>query len=158
MKRVLHCRHYGRYVDDFFVVSTDKVWLYSLVPKVKVFLKEHLGLDFHDGKLTVTSVWHGVEFLGAWLKPHRIYVSRNGMGRIKRKLKSLYMESHETWSASLNSYCGLLSHGNNYNNRRRLLQGVENFERYGIFDVALRHYYLYDPCVHNKCIFAAMML
>lgn len=72
MKRVLHCRHYGRYVDDFFVVSTDKVWLFSLVPKVKVFLKEHLGLDFHDGKLTVTSVWHGVEFLGAWLKPHRI--------------------------------------------------------------------------------------
>ena len=37
MKRELHCRHYGRYVDDFFVVSTDKVWLYSLVPKVRDF-------------------------------------------------------------------------------------------------------------------------
>ena len=24
MKRVLRCRHYGRYVDDFYVVSADK--------------------------------------------------------------------------------------------------------------------------------------
>jgi len=24
MKRQLHCRHYGRYVDDAFVVSADR--------------------------------------------------------------------------------------------------------------------------------------
>ena len=35
MKRELKCRHYGRYVDDFFVVSADKEWLLSLVPKIK---------------------------------------------------------------------------------------------------------------------------
>jgi len=142
MKRELHCRHYGRYVDDFFVVSTDKVWLYSLVPKVREFLKKRLGLDFHDGKMTVTSVWHGVEFLGAWLKPHRIYVSRNGMGRIRRKLMRLSKKSHEFWVSPLNSYCGLLSHGSNYNNRRRVLLGMKSFGQYGIFDIALRHYYV----------------
>ena len=28
-KRYLHCRQYGRYVDDFYVVSADRDWLRS---------------------------------------------------------------------------------------------------------------------------------
>ena len=27
-------KHYGRYVDDTFYVSTDKAWLMSLVPRI----------------------------------------------------------------------------------------------------------------------------
>jgi retron-type reverse transcriptase len=27
VKRTLHCRHYGRYVDDFYVVTADRDWL-----------------------------------------------------------------------------------------------------------------------------------
>jgi hypothetical protein len=60
-----------------------------LAPKVKTILKERLGLDFHDGKLKITSIWHGIDFLGAWLKPHRVYVSRNCVGRISKKLDVL---------------------------------------------------------------------
>ena len=32
MKRNLHCKHYGRYVDDFFVVGNDKGWLVLFEP------------------------------------------------------------------------------------------------------------------------------
>ena len=142
MKRELHCRHYGRYVDDFYVVSADKEWLLSIVPRVKSFLSERLGLDFHDGKLQVTSVWHGVEFLGAWLKPYRVYVSRNCLGRINRKLDVLALIHPEKWYASLNSYCGLLSHWNNFNVRQMLLLKRHQFTRYGMFDYGLRHYYI----------------
>lgn len=138
MKRELRCRHYGRYVDDFYVVSADKEWLLSIVPKVKTFLFERLGLDFHEGKLKVTSVWHGVEFLGAWLKPHRIYVSRNCVRRITRKLYVLALEPPDKWYAALNSYCGLLSHGNNFNVRRELLLERHQFVRWGMFDYGLR--------------------
>ena len=42
MKRVLRCRHYGRYVDDFYVVSADKEWLRSLVTKIETFLSSQL--------------------------------------------------------------------------------------------------------------------
>ena len=139
MKRELHCKHYGRYVDDFYVVSADKDWLCSIVPKVKAMLKERLGLEFHDGKLKITSVWQGTEFLGAWLKPHRIYISRNCVSRIARKLGVLEQVCHEKWYASLNSYCGLLSHG--YNLRRKLLVIERNFGRCGMFDLRIKQYF-----------------
>ncbi len=141
MKRELKCKHYGRYVDDFYVVSADKVWLLAIVPKVRSFLSERLGLDFHDGKLQLTSVWHGVEFLGAWLKPYRIYVSRNSVGRIKRKLGLLALESPEKWYAPLNSYCGLLSHWNNFNVRQTMLLKRHQFINGGMFDCDLRHFH-----------------
>ena len=86
MKRVLGCRHYGRYVDDFYVVGADRGWLLSLVPQVDALLRGRLGLELHEGKTTLSSVWHGVEFLGHWLKPHRIYASRTSVRRIGRKL------------------------------------------------------------------------
>lgn len=140
MKRELKCRHYGRYVDDFYVVSADKVWLHSIVPKVKALLSERLGLSFHEGKLKVASAWHGVEFLGTWLKPHRIYVSRNCVGRINRKLDVLERENLEKWYAVLNSYCGILSHWNNFNVRQMMLLKRHRFSQWGMFDFDVRHY------------------
>ena len=141
MKRELKCRHYGRYVDDFYVVSADKKWLHSIVPKVNALLSERLRLAFHDGKLKLTSIWHGVEFLGAWLKPHRVYVSRNCVGRMGRKLDVLALENPEKWYAALNSYCGLLSHWNNFNVRQMMLLKRHQFTRWGMFDYGLRHFY-----------------
>ena len=141
MKRELKCRYYGRYVDDFYVVSADRKWLLSIVSKVKALLAQRLRLAFHDGKLKLTSVWQGVEFLGAWLKPHRIYVSRNCMGRISKKLDVLEKVSHEKWYAALNSYCGLLSHWSNFNVRQTMLLQRHHFTRWGMFDYGLRHFY-----------------
>ena len=135
MKRRLGCRHYGRYVDDFYVVSTDRDWLLSLVPHVRLFLNDELGLSFHDGKLQVSSVWRGVEFLGAWLKPHRIYASRTTVGRVSRKLRTLAGSDRSAWFDSLNSYCGVLSHWNNYLLRRRLLTSEPAFTQYGMFNM-----------------------
>jgi retron-type reverse transcriptase len=149
VKRELHCKHYGRYVDDFYVVSADKEWLHSIVPKVKTLLSERLRLAFHDGKLKMTSVWHGVEFLGAWLKPHRIYISWNCVGRISKKLDVLEKSCHEKWFAALNSYCGLLSHWNNYRLRYALLVKQHDFKQYGFFDHKLRRFY-YPFCSHQS--------
>ena len=144
MKRELKCHHYGRYVDDFYVVSADREWLHFIVPKVKDFLLEKLGLSFHDGKLKITSVWHGVEFLGAWLKPHRIYVSRNCVGRIDKKLDTLVSITPQKWPAALNSYCGIMSHWNNYNIRKDLLIQRHNFTSIGMFNHDIRQYYLWS--------------
>ena len=128
-------------MDDFYLLSADREWLLSFVPKVKEFLSEKLGLSFHDGKLKITSVWHGVEFLGAWLKPNRIYISRNCVGRIRRKMDALSKESPEKWEAPLNSYCGILSHGRNYYLRHRLLIEECGFDHYGVLDFELRMFY-----------------
>lgn len=63
MKRVLCCRHYGRYVDDCYVVSADKKWLHSLIPKVRTFLKMNLQLTLHEGKISVCPMQFGAVFL-----------------------------------------------------------------------------------------------
>ncbi len=140
MKRELKCRHYGRYVDDFYVVSADREWLLSLVPSVRAHLAG-LGLLFHDGKLNVTTARHGVEFLGAWLKPHRVYATRGTVGRIRAKLRVLTASDRTKWEASLTSFCGVLSHGANYRLRRRLMLAVPAFAKYGVFDMEYKRYF-----------------
>lgn len=141
MKRQMHCHHYGRYVDDFYVVGNDKLWLLSLVDKVRQFLNTELGLAFHDGKLRVSSAWHGAEFLGAWLKPYRIYASRATVGRIRVKLRLLALCDSPKWFASLNSYCGVLSHWNNYRLRHHLLTALTVFGEYGMFNMEYTKYH-----------------
>lgn len=140
MKRVLCCRYYGRYVDDFYVVDADKERLQSIVPEVRDFLQRELDLVFHDGKLQIISIWHGVEFLGSWLKPHRIYASRTTVARMKPKLHALAQGDRARWYASLNSFCGVLSHWNNYRLRRRLFLAEPAFTQYGLFNIDYTRY------------------
>ena len=125
MKRSLHCRHYGRYVDDFYVVSTDKQWLHSLVPLVRGFLKQELQLTLHEGKAAVYPLQYGVPFLGMYVKPWRKTVSRGSIQRMERKQEILWGGFHEgnipllRVATAIASFRGILSHG--YNGRNKYL-------------------------------------
>lgn len=110
MKRILGCRHYGRYVDDAFVVSCDRRWLRSIIPQVRWFLQSCLGLVLHEGKLMVCCVRQGVEFLGAYLKPWRRYVSNCCLHRMRRKFSSLSYDDSQRRRQRLASFGGVLCH------------------------------------------------
>ena len=127
VKRKLGAKHYGRYVDDFYIVSTDKVKLSEYAEQIKDMLYKELQLTFHDGKMKVISVKHGIEFLGAFVKPYRMYVSRQTIGRIRKKLPLLINKPIEKIKSSLISYCGVLSHGCNYRLRKSLFLKEYNF-------------------------------
>lgn len=114
VKRKLKCRHYGRYVDDFYVVSADREYLLVVAERVKQMLADRLDLAINDGKTKIVTTWHGVEFLGAYVKPYRQYASRPMVSRMREKLRHLPWENREKVMASLQSYEGLLSHGRNY--------------------------------------------
>lgn len=133
MKRVLKCRYYGRYVDDAIVVSSDKEWLLSLVPDIQKFLKEELGLDLHMGKLTISEVHKGIEFLGAYIKPWRTYVSRRTLERVIKKLALLDFTKPTKVLRSVNSYLGIFQHTASYRLRRMLFWKPE-FMKLGVFD------------------------
>ena len=120
MKRELHCKHYGRYVDDAYVVSTDKAWLLSLVPDVQRFLSERLGLSLHMGKLIVTDIKYGVEFLGAFVKPYRTYASNDCLRRMERNIRNMSTKDDDAVYRSVNSFLGVLSHHKTYRIRRRM--------------------------------------
>lgn len=120
MKQVLHCKHYGRYVDDSYVISTDKEWLLGLVPKIRAFLKDQLGLDLHMGKLHLSDVSLGVEFLGAFVRKFRTYVSRASIRRSVAGILGIDIgDAGQSWR-SINSYVGMMSHYTSYHIRCRV--------------------------------------
>ena len=125
MKRTLGCRHYGRYVDDAVVVSCDREWLLSLVPRVKDFLQSEIGLQLHEGKLTITDVRQGVEFLGAYIRPWRIYTANGTLRRIEKNMPSVDYRRRNSTARTVNSYLGIMQHTASYNQRRRLFMRKE---------------------------------
>lgn len=89
-KRELGCRHYGRYVDDFYVVSGDPQWLMGLVPRMKAFLRERLGLTLPPRKTVLRRTSEGVPFLGAFVKPGRCLLHRRSAALMQEHLKELF--------------------------------------------------------------------
>lgn len=74
VKRELKFKHYGRYVDDFYLVSESRDLLLSSIPRIRSFLFRELGLRLHPRKIHLTTISKGVRFLGMVFKPGRIYV------------------------------------------------------------------------------------
>ena len=120
VKRELGCRHYGRYVDDSTMIDSSREWLLEQVPKIREFLFDELGLELHMGKLKIRDVRHGVEFLGAFVKPYRDYISNKTLSRIRKNLQELDLQDIRHAHSSVNSYLGVLSHHASYNIRHAL--------------------------------------
>lgn len=114
VKRTLKCRHYGRYVDDAYIVDTDRKRLRELIPRISAFLSTELGMSLHSEKVRVVDVRHGVPFLGAFLKPCRSYVSSATFRRMKRKISLLPFNNPMRVCSSVNSFLGVLSHHSSY--------------------------------------------
>ncbi len=161
MKRDMHCQHYGRYVDDAYVVSHDRQWLLSLVPVVRSWLLDNLGLTLHEGKTRLCDVRQGVDFLGAFIKPNRTYVSNRTLERMERKLISLNEVAEQTLPPvpipsadldpdpfalhlrnSLSSFGGVLSHYASFRLRRDLFSSLPSLWRFGHFDPEFRKFIL----------------
>lgn len=135
IKRDLKCKHYGRYVDDFYIVSNDKEKLLSYVPLIKTFLKEELFLDLHMGKTRLINSNYGVEFLGAYIKPNRIYISNQCLRRIKSQLYDpKYVENNKKLIASINSYLGLFTHYKSNNIKKSLFLNLPFLQEMGEFN------------------------
>lgn len=150
-KRMLKCKYYGRYVDDAVIVSADKEWLLSLVQPIENFLKDELHLDIHKGKLKISEVHCGIEFLGAFIKPYRTYISNDSLQRIKSNFRSILRNRQISVSSRLrtiNSYLGILSHYSTFKIRRRMFFKREIL-RLGVFNEDMtkmteRHQYFYS--------------
>lgn len=120
IKRILHCKHYGRYVDDFYIISKDKQFLHKVIKQASIFLKQNLYLDVQQGKTQIKDIKYGVEFLGAYLKPYRRYISNSTLRRIKQKINNENYKSQQQKIDSINSRLGILSHYKTHNIKLQL--------------------------------------
>jgi hypothetical protein len=77
------------------------------------------------GKLHVRAVSQGIEFLGAFVKPYRDYISNKTLERITRNIRTMDLRDVNHVEASINSYLGVLSHSSSYNVKRELFEEVD---------------------------------
>ena len=105
-KHQLKAAYYIRYADDFVIFSPDRKWLASLIPQISIFLRDELRLTLHPGKVSISTVASGVDFLG-WVhfQDHRVLRSATRRRMFRR------LEGDPTKEA-VQSYRALLSHGN----------------------------------------------
>lgn len=151
VKRNLGCRHYGRYVDDAYIVSDDRRYLKSLIPQIRDFLERELGLSLNQEKTRIYDARQGVEFLGAYLRPFRTYVATGSLRRMRRKLMmttaglsaagryGCSIANDERAArlhyvrAAVNSWLGVLSHYDSFCLRRVLFGHCSGLYVYGRF-------------------------
>lgn len=107
-KHKLKATYYIRYADDFVILSDNKGHLECLIPLIKDFLKDRLKIDLHPDKVYIKTFSSGVDFLGWVHFPHHRTL-RNASKR--RMIRNLSKERSDT---RVQSYRGLLSHGNAY--------------------------------------------
>jgi retron-type reverse transcriptase len=108
VKHKLKAKFYIRYADDFIILSHRKMWLEKALNPIKEFLKNKLELDLHPDKIFLKTLNSGMDFLG-WANFFTHRVLRTSTKR--RMLKNLAISQNP---AALNSYLGLLKHGNAY--------------------------------------------
>lgn len=112
VKRELKLRHYGRYVDDFYIVGNYREDLLAAIPVIRDFLFRELGLRLHPRKVHLTDIRRGVRFLGAVVKPYQRYAFRRGLSRAQNHIYEVLTEEHNPYviKSVLQSYNGYLWH------------------------------------------------
>ena len=111
---------YGRYVDDIVIMHPSRDYLLEVKQKVATYLADELGLELHPKKVSLQHFAKGFAFIGAYIKPGRIYPGKRLRASFYRRVYALNAEWErakkvdrfliEKTVSSLNSYFGLLKH------------------------------------------------
>lgn len=133
VKRTLGFKHYGRYVDDFYIVHEDKEVLRQAVKEISRYLLENLKLKIHPRKIFLQHYSKGVLFVGAYIRPYRSYVNH----RIKKNFKHTmhHLKTHGGSRTkirdSINSYLGVMSHYRSFKLRKGVMKQHSWVFKYG---------------------------
>ncbi|MFH1947045.1 MAG: RNA-directed DNA polymerase, partial [Candidatus Magasanikbacteria bacterium] len=114
-KHKLKAKYYVRYADDFVFVSHDRKCLEIILEDIQDFLIEKLKLILHPNKIFLQTTTSGIDFLG-WkhFEDHRV------LRKTTQKRMFVRIKNHPT-EDTLNSYLGLVKHGDGLKLRDDLL-------------------------------------
>ncbi|PKG43946.1 RNA-directed DNA polymerase [Psychroflexus sp. MES1-P1E] len=128
IKHQLGIKYYGRYVDDFILVHSNKAYLKGLIPVIASFLKKELHLKLHPKKIYLQHYSKGISYIGGFIKPNRNYVSKRTKGNFydaihyQNKLLEHTINPNnaekQLFLSSMNSYLGILGHYTSYKLRK----------------------------------------
>ena len=109
IKFTLGYKHYGRYVDDFYIVVTKEELSQAKqnIKAIETFLASY-GLSLNKKKTKITEVHQGVKFLGVIVKGFRLFPGKRLVHNFR---KSAYLVSAGIKDPEvITSYLGMFSH------------------------------------------------
>lgn len=147
VKQKLKIKYYGRYVDDFILIHTDKEYIKYCKAEIQLFLEQELNLIVHPKKIYLQHYTKWVSFLGTFIKPHRIYLKNNIKGNIYEKINlhnqkirqnnwKIDKELRIEFRQSINSYLWLIKHYNSYKLRKKILLNYVSVYFWNYFYIA----------------------
>lgn len=144
VKHTLKIQHYGRYMDDFYLIDRDKSRLQECLLTLKQFLREQLHLTLHPKKIYLQHYTKWVQFCGAVIKPYRMYVKKKTLWRFRQKIRRLTPEDVTSYGqlkgviGTINSYLGICLHVDAYKIRKKIVDWLPAFLSNKI--IPKRHY------------------
>lgn len=115
VKRDLGFRHYGRYVDDSYIIDNSADRLRAAVPAIASFLENVLRLRLNYRKVKVIPVERGVPFLGCRVSPNGRFLKKEVMCRLESACLDALCCKQDPYARQsvVNSCLGHLCHFNN---------------------------------------------
>ena len=116
---------YGRYVDDFVVISRNRKLLLNILQEARNYLLEELGLTLHPRKVSLQRASSGVRFTGALIRPGRTRPNSRTVEHLYDVIDKFGIISDpkgevlQRYVNRINSLIGVLVHYNTYNVRRK---------------------------------------
>jgi RNA-directed DNA polymerase len=107
VKHKIKAKQYIRYADDFVILSRDKMWLEGALLNIRNFLHDELCLTLHPNKVSIETIASGIDFLGWVHFPEHRVLRTTAKRRMLRRAEGM-----EEDSPTVQSYLGMLSHGN----------------------------------------------
>lgn len=98
-------RHYGRYVDDFYLLHESPQRLNEALSSIDSFVRETLHCALNPRKTILQPIERGIDFVGQVIKPWRRTPRPRTVQTALARLKA--MPSAEVFAAG-NSYLGLI--------------------------------------------------
>jgi hypothetical protein len=114
VKHKLRAKYYIRYADDFVILHNDRKCLEECLSNIRVFLGEKLKLQLHEDKVFIQRLSSGIDFLGWVIFPKYQVLRTSTKRRMFRRITKSPKE------ATMQSYLGLLKHGNTYKLSKQL--------------------------------------
>ena len=122
-------KYYGRYVDDFFMLSDSPKTISAFIHEMKQFLCANLGVILHPDKVYIQDARNGVKFIGGVVKPNRLYTANRTVSNALMKIwilnEDISLENSEHFIHSMNSYWGYFKHYKAFNIKKRLVSQID---------------------------------
>lgn len=120
---------YGRYVDDFFVIDTDKRKILKAIPEIRKQLSK-VQISLNPDKIYIQHYTKGAAFVGGVVKMQRIYSCPRTVNNFIKAIEKINSIQNKEFAAEhvlqvINSYLGFLIHRRTYKARKAVLDTLD---------------------------------